>query len=122
MVKALRTTAVVRTTILRDARGLMSALEGFHAWNIDLETVGDDALEAATSLAQNLRDWGEIWDEIALTERLDACRGLAEACTELAELGYLVHTGRYPRAQALQRGPAAAVPDRPNFHPADRRQ
>jgi len=72
MLKALRTTAVVRTTVVRDARGLMSALEGFHAWNIDLDTVGDDALEAATTFAQNLRDWGEIWDEIGLPERLDA--------------------------------------------------
>ncbi|WP_421937614.1 helix-turn-helix domain-containing protein [Phenylobacterium sp.] len=103
--KALRTTAVVRTTVLRDARGLMSALEGFHAWNIDLDAVGDDALEVATTFAQNLRDWGEIWDEIGLPERLDACRGLAEACAELAELGYLVHMGRYRALKRFSEGP-----------------
>lgn len=105
MLKALRTTAVVRTTVLRTARDLMNAVDGFHAWNLDLECVGEDALDLATGFAQNATDWGEIWNDIGLPERLDACRGLAEDCAALEAAGYLVHAGSYRARKRFLEGP-----------------
>jgi transcriptional regulator with XRE-family HTH domain len=105
MLKALRTTAVVRTTVLRTARDLMNAVDGFHAWNIDLECVGDQALDLATGFAQNVTDWGEIWSDIGLPERLEACRGLADDCAALEAAGYLVHAGSYRARRRFLEGP-----------------
>lgn len=105
MLKALRTTAVVRTAVLRSARDVMNAIDGFHAWNIDLECVGEAVLELATGFAQNVTDWSEIWDDIGLPERLDACRGLADDCVALHDAGFLVHAGSYRARRRFMEGP-----------------
>lgn len=104
--KAIRTTTFVPTRVIRTTREMLSSLDGFHAWNCDVESVDDQALEMAMALAQNVFDWCEVWSDIALPERLDAAARLAEACRELDGIGALVHMGRYRAVRRYSSGPA----------------
>jgi transcriptional regulator with XRE-family HTH domain len=95
MLKALRTTAVVQTTITRTAQHVLQHLGGTHAWNVDIGQVAPGAIEQAASLTDLITDWSEIWDDIAMSDRADAAAGVAASCQELESLGYLTHMGRY---------------------------
>lgn len=95
MLKALRTTAVVQTTITRTAQDILQHLGGTHAWNLDIGQVAPDALEEAASLTDLITDWSEVWDDIGMSERASAAAGVAASCQQLEALGYLTHMGRY---------------------------
>lgn len=103
--KALRTTAVIQTTIVRTAQDVMKNLGGTHAWNLDIGEVGAEAMANAAAIADLFTDWSEIWDEINMTERAEAAAGVAVACRELEAAGYLTHVGRYRARRQFTEGP-----------------
>jgi transcriptional regulator with XRE-family HTH domain len=105
MLKALRTTAVVQTAIVRTARDILHVFGGTHAWNLDLEQVDEASLPLAAGFVDNVTDWSEIWDEISMTERAEAAAGLVTTCGELGEVGYLAHIGRNRARRRFLEGP-----------------
>ncbi|MBI1196229.1 MAG: helix-turn-helix domain-containing protein [Phenylobacterium sp.] len=104
MLKALRTTAVVRTTIVRTAQAVMNGFGGTHAWNLDVGEVAEEALPMAAALTDNVTDWSEVWDEISMSDQASAAAGLVESCRELEQAGYLVHLGRYQARRRFATG------------------
>jgi transcriptional regulator with XRE-family HTH domain len=105
MLKAVRTTAVVQTTIVRTAQDVMKNLGGTHAWNLDIGEVSSEAMADAASVTDLFTDWSEIWDDINMTERAEAAAGVAQACRELEAAGYLTHIGRYRARRQFLEGP-----------------
>lgn len=105
MLKAVRTTAVVQTTIMRTAQDVMKTLGGTQAWNLDIATVGEDAMAAAASITDLFTDWSEVWDDINMTDRAGAAADVAAACRELEAAGYLTHVGRYRACRRFAEGP-----------------
>jgi transcriptional regulator with XRE-family HTH domain len=105
MLKTLRTTAVVQTTIVRTGRDILQGLGSTHAWNLDIGEVEAAALSLAAALADNITDWSEIWDEIGMTDRANAAADVAASCQELGEVGYLTHIGRYRARRRFASGP-----------------
>lgn len=106
MLKAVRTTAVVQTTIVRAVQDVMKNLGGTHAWNLDVDGVSAEAMLDAASVTDLFTDWSEIWDDINMTERAEAAAGIARACRELAAAGYLTHVGRYRARRRFAEGPS----------------
>ena len=105
MLKAVRTTAVVQTVIVRSAQEVMKNLGGTHAWNLDIGEVGPEATADAASVTDLFTDWSEIWDDINMTDRAEAAVGVAQACRELEAAGYLTHAGRYRARKRFMEGP-----------------
>lgn len=105
MLKAVRTTAVVQTIIVRSAQDVMKKLGGTHAWNLDISEVGPEAMADAASVTDLFTDWSEVWDDINMTDRAEAAVGVAQACRELEAAGYLVHVGRYRARKRFIEGP-----------------
>jgi transcriptional regulator with XRE-family HTH domain len=105
MLKAVRTTAVVQTIIVRSAQDVMKNMGGTHAWNLDIGEVGTEAMANAASVTDLFTDWSEVWDDINMTDRAEAAVGVAQACRELEVAGYLIHVGRYRARKRFMEGP-----------------
>lgn len=66
------------------------------ALHIDSSAVeGDEAIDVCASLADYLRDLGDIWDEVYEADRVKMGREIIENCAHLEELGYSVFMGAY---------------------------
>lgn len=105
MMKAVRTTAVVQTTIVRTAQDVMKNLGGTQAWNLDIGEVGEDAMADAASITDLFTDWSEVWDDINMADRAGAAADVGAACRELEAAGYLTHVGRYRARRRFAEGP-----------------
>lgn len=104
VLKALRSTAVAHTTIVRTTQAIMQGFGGMHAWNLDVGEVGEDVLPMASALTDNVTDWSEVWNELSMSDQVSAAAGLAESCRELEGAGYLVHLGRYQARRKFATG------------------
>jgi transcriptional regulator with XRE-family HTH domain len=105
MLKAVRTTAVVQTVIVRSAQDVMKNLGGTHAWNLDIGGVSPEAMADAAALTDLFTDWSKMWDDISMAERAEAAAGVSQACRELEGAGYLTHVGRYRARKSCQTAP-----------------
>jgi len=105
ILKAVRTTAVVQTIIVRTAQDVVPNLGGTHAWNLDIGEVGEDAMAAAAAIIDLFTDWSEIWDDINMTDRANAAADVAAACRAVEAAGYLTHVGRYRACRQFAEGP-----------------
>jgi transcriptional regulator with XRE-family HTH domain len=105
MLKAVRTTAVVQTSIARTAQDILRNLGGTHAWNLDIEAVAPEAMEQAAALSDLITDWSAVWDEVSMSGRASAASGVAAVYQELEAVGYLTHMGRYRARRCFTEGP-----------------
>jgi transcriptional regulator with XRE-family HTH domain len=86
-------TAINLTTIERapQLEPLLAAADAWYFHKIGLTS--DVQEDAAAAIEQNLRDWGEIWNEIGPAERRDACRHLQTLLESTWSAGLAVAAG-----------------------------
>jgi hypothetical protein len=82
-------------------RDLMTAAGGAHAAEVLIPEVANTVeADLVGGFVQNVQDWGELWDEIPMAERLKAELDLTYAVKELQEAGFVVYIGQ--RRDALE--------------------
>jgi len=79
---------------LSEARNLENVM-GQHGHLIDGSAVEDTLAESVASLQDLIRDWGDIYEDVAQTEKLAACRSVLETIREIEAHGYKARWGRY---------------------------
>lgn len=103
MERALRKTVLVPTRPIRTASDFLGAFGERHALRFDCSAVKDDeALEAAASLGDCLRDLTEVWSDMYMSQRLESAREVVALCSNIASRGYLCHMGHH-RQQLRQK-------------------
>jgi transcriptional regulator with XRE-family HTH domain len=94
MERELRKIVVVPTQQIRTARDFLSAFGESDALRFDCSAVKDDqALETAATLSDWLRDLGEVWSDMYMSQRLESARDVVELCKTIESRGYLCHMG-----------------------------
>lgn len=84
-------------------RELMLGAGGAHAaWVVTPEVADEAEAELVGSFVQGFQDWAELWDEMPMTDRLNAELGLTEEIKELREAGFVVYCGH--RRASLEGG------------------
>ncbi len=91
---------VVRLTSVQQAQEMVAGCEGRR---MDFSQVRDSALEVAAELEELVTDWGDIWEDIPATGRLDAAREILATANRLEEHGYVILYGRHLERQRIAR-------------------
>ena len=108
--RAMRTMILVPMSPPTDAGDLTSRLDGISIHRIDLSAVESDAaLQLAVMIGDGIRDWVEIWEDISLSERLEAAQSLMNQFQEMEALGYVVHFGRHKVRHTAYQAPTLAA-------------
>jgi hypothetical protein len=91
-------------------RDLMAAAGGAYAAEVMTPEVANTAeADLVGGFVQNVQDWGELWDEIPMAERLKAELDLTSAIKELQNAGFVVYCGH--RRDTLEGGGAPTTWD-----------
>ncbi|MGA9875162.1 MAG: hypothetical protein WBQ21_05065 [Solirubrobacteraceae bacterium] len=81
-----------RMTLLTDGKGVLDVVGGALAFQMDHDRLQSDAeQDAAASLLQSARDWGDIYGEIGPAGHIDAERDLNERFETAIDAGLLVY-------------------------------
>lgn len=76
---------------ITSGKDLLQLVTGAHAFQCDHEDVGDrDVVTEIGSFLQDVRDYGEIGEDLTIPHRIDAAFELTSAIERLADLGYWV--------------------------------
>jgi transcriptional regulator with XRE-family HTH domain len=103
MERALRKIVVVPTQPIRSAGDFLGAFGERDALRFDCSAVKDDqALETAATLGDWLRDLGEVWSDMYMSQRLESARDVLALCNTIESRGYLCHMGHH-RQQLRQK-------------------
>lgn len=101
--RALRKIALVPTQPIRTANDFLRAFDERDALRFDCSAVKDDqALETAATLGDWLRDLGEVWSDMYMSQRLESARDVVGLCNTIESRGYLCHMGHH-RQQLRQK-------------------
>jgi hypothetical protein len=95
-VRAVRKTLLVPTNPVRTTAEFLAEFEHQHAFRFDTSQVkGEDGLELAASLVDNIRDLNDCWEDFGASEQLQFARSCVTLIGQLEELGYLCHMGHH---------------------------
>ncbi len=96
MERALRKIAVVPTQPIRTAGDFLGAFDERDALRFDFSAVKEDQrLETAATLADWLRDLGEVSSDMSMSQRLESAREIVDLCNTIESCGYLCHLGHH---------------------------
>lgn len=94
--RASRKMVMVHSRVIRTAADFLSAFGPLEFFRTDTSLVEDDkVLDLVATMADQIRDFIDIWPEVYETERLTYARSFAEQCTELEKLGFDCHMGQH---------------------------
>jgi hypothetical protein len=89
-----RSTEPVVVELAQHGRELMAAAGGAHAAEVMTPELSDHReADIVGGFLQTVQDWGELWDEIPIAERLRVELDLTTMLAELREAGFVVYCG-----------------------------
>jgi hypothetical protein len=83
------------------------------------EVKDDEALEAAASLGDCLRDLTEVWSDMYMSQRLESAREVVALCSKIASRGLPLPYGPSPAAAPPERPITARYRSGPRDDPAE---
>jgi transcriptional regulator with XRE-family HTH domain len=111
MDRAVRKTVFARTHPVHTANDFLNAFAQRHAFRFDTSQVEkDEVLEIAASMADWIRDLGDVWDDCSMSQRLEYARNFAQLCEGIEAHGYTCYMGHHGQ-QLLGRGQPPLVLD-----------
>jgi len=94
--RASRKMVLASTTVIKTASDFLHAFGRAEMFRIDTsEVTGDEAVEIAATMSDQVRDLIDIWSESSEVDRLLYARSFVEDCKQLEDIGYLCHMGRH---------------------------
>ena len=94
--RASRKMVMVHSRVIRTAADFLAAFGQVEFFRTDTSMVEDDkVLDLVASMADQIRDFMDIWTDVYETERLSYARSFAEQCSELEKLGFNCHMGQH---------------------------
>lgn len=106
MEAALKHTAVVAVERVATVQQVQEMVAGCDGRRADFSQVGDAGLDLAAELEEQVTDWGDIWEDIPPTGRLDAARGILETVRQLEVKGFATFYGRHLERRRIARDKA----------------
>lgn len=96
MERALHKMVLVTTNPIRKASDFLAAFGQQHAFRIDISAVTDDAaLETAAAMSDWITDLNDVWDDCAMSQRLEYARSFVELCEDMDRHGFVCHMGTH---------------------------
>ena len=107
-----KNTVVVPVARLSTVQQVQEMVAGCEGWRIDFSQVQDPALEVTAELEELVTDWGDIWEDIPATGRLDAAREILATAQRLEVHGYVIFYGLHLERQHIARDRAITMRSR----------
>ena len=101
MEDAVNNTVVVPVERVASVQQVQEMIAGCDGRRVDFSQVGDAALDLAAELEELITDWGDIWEDIPASGRLDAARGVLDTIRELEMHGFAIFYGRHLERQRV---------------------
>lgn len=94
--RASRKMVMVPSRVIRTAADFLAAFGPIEYFRTDTSLVEEDqVLDLVASMADQIRDFMDMWTEVYETDRLSYARSFAEQCNKLEKLGFHCHMGQH---------------------------
>jgi transcriptional regulator with XRE-family HTH domain len=95
-------TLLVPTSPMEKPGQVLDTMTDASAYMHDFSAIKDErVLELAAALVEAIRDYGDSWEDLPLTEQLRSCHDLVDLANEIVALGYQPQMGAYTAVQLM---------------------
>lgn len=97
-----REQVLLLTFRIRSGKEALRVTSGVCGFDFDYDELTQDEADVVASFLQNLQDWGDIWDEVEISERIHAELAINQDLTSLEKMGFVVFGARHQHKMIIR--------------------